>query len=168
MITLKRLRILIVIIWLSYICQVLAAHFFDPTLYSPILLISHMALERTININATFDMFLVIEAFFLIYSSAALWFAYYPGKWAFVIYIILALFDNYFISVRAFSFVDIFLEDLNFLLFGIILLSIFSSPLNEKLAANKRINLLRFFGIFFLFFGVFFLLPMGLTYFFKS
>ena len=102
----KKLRLLIALSWIAYIGQVLSFRFYDPSLHSPLLHLSDLVVDRIINSNNVFYFVLVIEAILLIYGSAALWEGYQSGKWAYSIYTIFTIFDNYFISVQAFSSLD--------------------------------------------------------------
>lgn len=162
--TLKHLRILIVISWLIYLCAIFVYKFYDPSLYSPIIHIAKIQLEKIIHQNLLLYFILVADAMLIIYASAALWFGHITGKWAYTLYIAFALIANYFLPVQAFSSLDIFLEDLNFLILGIILLALYTSPLKEILAVPKLFPFWKIAIMFFIFFMLFFALPISFYY----
>jgi hypothetical protein len=158
-----RLKILICLFWLGYLGQVLSMQLYDPTLYSPILHLEKILVERAINLNGLFFIFLIVEASLLLYAQSALWYGYISGKWTYLVYACLSIFDNVFLSVQAFSWLDMIFIAFNYLLSGIILLALFSSPLVDELAVKKPFY---FWKVFFTFF-IFFILLFGVPYFFS-
>jgi hypothetical protein len=161
---LNQLRMLIVLSWLIYIAEVLTVQFYDPALHSPALQLSKTVLEKAVIQDYAFYSFLAIEATLIIYASAALWFGYLSGKWAYLLYIFFALTDAYFVSVQAFSSFDIIWDNTSFFIIGIIALALFSSPLKEKLSEKKPFYFWKVFITFFIFFILFFGLPLSFSY----
>ncbi|GEM_PF-5346701 len=164
MINLYRLRMLIVIFWMLYLGEVLSIQIYDSTLYSPILHLEKILIDRAINLNYIFYSVLVVESALLLYSSSTLWFGYLSGKWTYIIYLLFSVFDNIFLSVQAFSWLDMIFITFGFIISGVILLALFTPPLKEDLAKAKPFCFWKIFFTFFIFFILFFTIPIMINY----
>lgn len=162
MITVKSLRVLIVCLWLTYVLQIITLQVYDPRLESAMLTASDQLMLDAIR-HSYFYYFLIVEAFLWIYASAALWFAHKTGKWAFLAYITLALFSNCFIDVQASSWLYTILENITYLLLGMLVLALYASVVKARMATNT-FQVGKFLIAFFIFFVLFFALPIAFSY----
>ncbi len=136
MFTLTGIRILIIISILLFFLQQFSFNTYDDWLSSLLILQSHIELSALFMSNTAIYL-AAFEILTLSYAFAALWLGYVSGKWIYICYLLLALADNFFIRVAAFSWLDNIISDLSFLVFGILLAIIFSAPLTAIVMQRK-------------------------------
>lgn len=149
--SLTKLRILTAIFFLVFIGQELMVSLYDPSLSSPILLQARAILEGLLKNSVMYNVLGALAIIALSYSLAALWFGYNSGKWFYILFLIFEIVIQCLTPVIAYSGVTSALNSLYFLLLGVILAMLYTSPFKAMFFETKPFKVWRVIGMFLVF-----------------
>ncbi len=130
MLSLKHLRIFLILNILALIIDTILVVYYDPTI-SPLLsqaaqIQKDVVISNGLGAAFFFLMYTLLEIFALTYSTIALWIGHQSGKWMFIIYLILGCTDYYFAKIIAISWLSACVVNLSMIFSGVILAIAFS------------------------------------------
>ena len=126
MVSLKTIRILLILNFLALIVSVILGLYYDPSISPLIDQADEISVSAMSNISALLYMTLLIAAIVtLIYSSIAIWIEHRSGKWVFFCSIVLGEIGTYCMKIVATSGLTMCAADLYMLLSGMILAIVF-------------------------------------------
>jgi hypothetical protein len=131
MFSIKKLRTLLILNFLTIIVSAILDLYYDPYISPLIDQVDQISVESMSNFKAL--IFLIISLLgiiTLIYSSIVLWVKHRTGKWLFLLSIVLIELSTYYIKISASTGLTLCIGDLSMLLSGMILAIIFFNTKN--------------------------------------
>lgn len=131
MLSIKKLRILLILNILAVIISAILSLYYDTNVSPLIDQADQISLESLSNLNASLFLIIISLAIItFIYSSIALWIEHRTGKWVFLISIILTEVGTYYTKISASTGLTMCIGDLSMLLSGMILAITFINTTN--------------------------------------